>query len=70
LFIVTQTTSLRDRAEGAFAAELLAPAAGVESFLSDHVDDEDRERAAQHFGVSTRVIDHQLENHLGVSASW
>ena len=38
--------------------------------LSDHPGYEDRERAAEYFGVSRFIIDYQLENHLGVSASW
>lgn len=70
LFVVAQSPSLRDRAERAFAAELLAPAAGLELLLDDNFDAADRERAAEHFEVSRYIIDHQLENQLGVPATW
>ena len=59
-----------DRAERVIAAELLAPASGLELFLDDHFDAADRERAAEHFEVSGYIIDHQLENQLGVPATW
>lgn len=47
-----------------------APASGLELFLDDHFDAADRERAAEHFEVSGYIIDHQLENQLGVPATW
>lgn len=62
LFVVAQSPSLRDRAERVIAAELLAPAAGLELLLGDHFDAVDRERAAEHFEVSRYIIDYQLEN--------
>lgn len=55
------------KVERAFAAEFLAPAAGLERFLGDSTSDESLIRAADEFGVSFRVIEHQLENQLGRS---
>lgn len=55
------------KVERAFAAELLAPATGLESFLGESASDESLIRAADEFGVSLRVIEHQLENQLGRS---
>lgn len=56
------------KVERAFAAELLAPAAGLERFLGDSTSDESLIQAADKFGVSFRVIAHQLENQLGRSS--
>jgi hypothetical protein len=53
-----------------FAAELLAPAAGIEALLGyrPHRDDEfGIAAAAAHFGVAEQVIDHQIENQLNSS---
>lgn len=55
------------KVERAFAAEFLAPAAGLERFLGESTSDESLIRAADEFGVSFRVIEHQLENQLGRS---
>lgn len=53
------------KVERAFAAELLAPAAGLDHFLGDSTSDEALMLAADEFDVSFRVIEHQLENQLG-----
>lgn len=55
------------KVERAFAAELLAPAAGLERLLGNSTSDESLIGAAETFGVSVRVIEHQLENRLGRS---
>lgn len=47
----------------AFAAELLAPAAGIREQVGDRVTAEDIERLADRFQVSPWVIGHQIENH-------
>ena len=55
------------RASRAFAAELLAPADGIESYIgfAPTLDDDVAiEECAAHFGVSLLVIAHQLENQL------
>ena len=55
------------RASRAFAAELLAPADGIESYIGFAPSPDDYvaiEECAAHFGVSQLVIAHQLENQL------
>ncbi len=67
LFLVTGAHTERQRAERAFAAELLAPAEGVAARLGDDVDTatpEDLELVAEHFGVSSMVVEHQVGNQL------
>lgn len=53
------------KVERAFAAELLAPAAGIEGLLGNSQSDETLLEVSHVFGVSFRVIEHQLENQLG-----
>lgn len=53
-----------DRVERAFAAELLAPAAGLRDFLDRDRSEEAMERAADHYGVSMTVVERQQENQL------
>ena len=50
----------------AFAAELLAPAAGIRQFLDrlGRQDDLALESTAQHFGVSPILIRHQYDNQV------
>jgi Zn-dependent peptidase ImmA (M78 family) len=55
-----------EKIERAFAAEFLAPADGVSRLLDDDSSDQALERAAHHYQVSTRVIEHQVENQLAV----
>jgi hypothetical protein len=66
-FLLTASHTDRQKVERAFAAELLAPAQGVEAFIQDdyglvHVDD--LEAVGEHFDVSPIVIRHQVENQL------
>lgn len=69
-FLLTAAHTDRQKVERAFAAELLAPARGVQAMIHD--DDgivyfEQVEAVAEHFGVASRVIEHQVENQLELS---
>jgi hypothetical protein len=67
LFMVTAAHTQRQRVERAFAAELLAPAEGIAQLLEsppEAASQEELEQIAQHYGVSSMVIEHQLRNHL------
>lgn len=63
--LLTRRDDYAAKLERAFAAQLLAPAAGLERFLGDSTSDDSLIGAAREFGVSLRVIEHQLENQLG-----
>jgi hypothetical protein len=68
-FLLTSAHADRQKVERAFAAELLAPASGVERFFKGGVVAafvDDLEEAAEHFRVSSYVIQHQVENQLGL----
>ena len=64
----SQPRTRYQRVERAFAAEILAPAVGVEEMLgaTSYVYFDELERVANHFDVSTRVIRHQAENQLAL----
>lgn len=53
-----------ERVERAFAAEFLAPAVGVAELLQQDFTDSAIEKLALHYGVSPRVIEHQVENQV------
>ena len=62
--LVTKGNTERQQRNRAFAAELLAPSAGLSAkIVHSVVDDEQVDELAEEFGVSTRVILHQIENH-------
>jgi hypothetical protein len=66
-FLLTSSHSDRQKVERAFAAELLAPAQGVEEFIEERygvVYSDDIDAVADHFRVSPLVIEHQVENQL------
>ncbi len=67
-FLLTAAHTDYQRVERAFAAEILAPAVGVEEMLgaTSYVYFDELERVANHFEVSTRVIRHQAENQLAL----
>ncbi len=67
-FLLTAAHTDYQRVERAFAAEILAPAAGVEEMFGpkSYVYFDELERVANHFDVSTRVIWHQAENQLAL----
>lgn len=67
LFLVTTSYTDRQKVERAFAAELLAPAEGIAQILDlspESASTEDIEQVAEHFKVSTFVVEHQLKNQL------
>jgi len=59
------------KAERAFAAELLAPADGLKEMLpelsGDTIDLRTVAELSAHFRVSDLVVEHQLENHFGIA---
>ena len=62
--LVTKGNTERQQRNRAFAAEFLAPSAGLRAKIAHSVvDDEQVDELAEEFGVSTRVILHQIENH-------
>jgi IrrE N-terminal-like domain len=70
VFLVTASYTDRQRVERAFAAELLAPSEGIEQRLGSEVlSEEELEEIAEHFGVSVRVVEHQIQNQLMVDAA-
>jgi hypothetical protein len=74
-FLLTATKGYDERIAGAFAAELLAPAAGIQEHLGEGgtPDDESFERIAREYGVSPFVIRHQYDNQLAAynsDADW
>lgn len=65
VFLVTASYTNRQKVERAFAAELLAPAAGIEQRLSSEIlVEDDLEDIADHFGVSVKVVEHQIQSQL------
>lgn len=70
-WIVTTGLSDRQKRNRAFAAEFLAPAAGIQEKVSSAVvSSEEVDELAQHFGVSSEAIVHQLANHRIASVAW
>jgi hypothetical protein len=67
--LITDAHTSRQRRGRAFAAELLAPAAGIRLELGDGSDvvvsESTVNRIAEHFRVSPYVVDHQIYNQLG-----
>jgi len=62
--LVSRARSDRQQANRAFAAEFLAPAALLrERIARDIIDNEQIDDLADEFGVSAKVIEHQIENH-------
>jgi hypothetical protein len=63
--LVSSAASYSQKVNRAFAAELLAPAAGISERLQRRaiVSFEDIDELAAHFGVAPLVIEHQIQNH-------
>lgn len=62
--LLTRAHSERQQLNRAFAAEFLAPSRGLKKRVSlPVVDTEDIDELAVEFGVSSRVIEHQVVNH-------
>ncbi len=71
-YLMTTAPTFEQRVERAFAAEVLAPAAGLERLVerqSGVVLAEDVERLGRKFKTSPLVISHQLENQLGLAVA-
>lgn len=69
-FLITSAYGPAQKRERAFAAELLAPAAGLREMLgadAKSVGDVDLAQISDHFGVQELVVIHQVENNLGIS---
>lgn len=64
LSLLTRATQYTERAERAFAAELLAPADGIAELLDGDYSEDALQRAAQHFGVNPMLVQHQVENQV------
>lgn len=70
-WLVTTGLSDRQKRNRAFAAEFLAPSAGIrEQVRSRVVSGAEVEELAKHFGVSTDAVVHQLRNHRIASIAW
>ncbi|MFO8232075.1 MAG: hypothetical protein R6U20_05360 [Longimonas sp.] len=66
--LATRALSEEQQKSRAFAAEFLAPSQSLEQMISGPVIDENEvEDIAEHYGVSTYVVIHQLNNHKLVS---
>ena len=61
--LVTEAHTREQRASRAFAAEFLAPAAGLSRRIGDRVSRDEIDDLAHHYGVNPFVIDHQIQNH-------
>ena len=61
--LVTDAHTREQRTSRAFAAEFLAPAAGLSQHLGGRASPRDMEELAHHYGVSSWVIGHQIQNH-------
>lgn len=66
-YLITSSGAATQQVGRAFAAEMLAPAAGIRQLLGDQAfaaPPEDVADVAEHFGASEWVIAHQVENQL------
>ena len=61
--LVTEAHTREQRASRAFAAEFLAPAAGLSQHLGGRVSSREIDELAHHYGISALVIGHQIQNH-------
>ena len=62
--LITRGHTVRQQCNRAFAAEFLAPSFSLRPRISRRiVDGEEVDDLAEEFGVSTQVIEHQIENH-------
>jgi len=70
LFPATQTHTFRQKAQRAFAAELLAPFAAVNEFLDGDYSDDARSQAAREYKVSELAIATMLVNNGKLNRDW
>ena len=61
--LVTEAHTWEQRASRAFAAEFLAPAAGLSKQLGGRASLVVIDELASHYGVSSQAVGHQIENH-------
>lgn len=61
--LLTRAHTERQQRSRAFAAEFLAPSAGLRPRVAHTSLDDDIDQLATEFGVSSMVIEHQLDNH-------
>lgn len=70
-WLVTRGLSDRQKRNRAFAAEFLAPAAAIrEKVSSSVISAEEVDDLAQHYGVASEAIVHQIANHDIATVSW
>lgn len=62
---ITDVYTDRQRLGRAFAAELIAPSRAVVAMISEG---QPRQRVAQHFGATSKMIDHQFANNVTLAA--
>ena len=65
LLPATRSHSYRQKAQRAFAAQLLSPWEVVQDMLGDDCSQENQDRVAEHFDVSSMTIRTLLDNHPG-----
>ena len=61
--LVTEAHTREQRASRAFAAEFLAPAAGLSRHIGERVSHGEIDHLAEHYEVSPSVVVHQIQNH-------
>ena len=66
---VTRSYTYRQKAQRAFAAELLCPRSAVKEMLDNDYSEENQERIADYFSVSPLIIANGLQNDEAVSLS-
>ena len=66
----TRSYSYRQKAQRAFAAELLAPWQAVQAMLGDDYSDENQEQVAGYFTVSDWTVRTEIANHTGIGREY
>ena len=66
----TRSYSYRQKAQRAFAAELLSPWEPVKSMLNNDYSSENQEQVADYFAVSQRTINTQVANYEGIGREY
>ncbi len=61
--LVTEAHTWEQRASRAFAAEFLAPAAGLSKHLGGRASPSEIDELADHYGISSQAVGHQIGNH-------
>jgi Zn-dependent peptidase ImmA (M78 family) len=66
----TDTSTARQKAQRAFAAEFLCPIGALRQFLSEDFSPEAIEEAGERFGVSELAVKSVLANHGEIPIDW